>query len=69
MQRFASSILGNERRVFVYTPPGYSTEHEPYGLLLLFDGSAYIQLVPTPTIMDNLLSEGKDSSAGRCLAR
>ena len=59
MQRFASSILGNERRVFVYTPPGYSTEHEPYGLLLLFDGSAYIQLVPTPTIMDNLLSEGK----------
>jgi enterochelin esterase family protein len=59
MHRFASTILGNERRVFVYTPPGYSTEHEPYGLMVLFDGSAYIQFVPTPTIMDNLLSEGK----------
>jgi enterochelin esterase-like enzyme len=57
--RLASSILGNERRVFVYTPPGYTTEHEPYGLLVIFDGLAYIRLVPTPTIMDNLLSEGK----------
>jgi enterochelin esterase-like enzyme len=59
MQRFRSSILNNERRVFVYTPPGYATEHEPYGLMVLFDGSAYIDYVPTPTIIDNLLSAGK----------
>lgn len=59
MQRFRSSILDNERRVFIYTPPGYTTEHEPYGLMVLFDGSAYIDYVPTPTIIDNLLSEGK----------
>jgi enterochelin esterase-like enzyme len=59
MQRFSSSILSNERRVFIYTPPGYSNEHEPYGLMVLFDGSAYINYVPTPTIIDNLLSEGK----------
>lgn len=59
MHRLRSEILTNERRVWVYTPPGYTTDGEPYGLLLLFDGLAYIDLVPTPTILDNLISEGK----------
>src|SRR5579862_4498546 len=59
MYRLRSEILKNERRVWVYTPPGYTTDGEPYGLLLLFDGLAYIDFVPTPTILDNLLSEGK----------
>lgn len=59
MHRLRSAILGNERRVWVYTPPDYTTSGEPYGLLLLFDGLAYIDLVPTPTILDNLLSEGE----------
>src|SRR5581483_2449268 len=59
MHRLRSQILDNERRVWVYTPPGYETGNEPYDLLLLFDGLAYIELVPTPTILDNLISEGK----------
>lgn len=59
MHRLRSHILDNERRVWIYTPPGYATSHEPYHLLLLFDGLAYIDLVPTPTILDNLISEGK----------
>jgi enterochelin esterase-like enzyme len=59
MHRLRSQILENERRVWVYTPPGYATSGESYGLLLLFDGLAYVDLVPTPTILDNLLSEGK----------
>ncbi len=59
MYRLHSNILNNERRVWVYTPPKYATSSEPYGLLLVFDGVAYIDLVPTPTILDNLLSEGK----------
>ncbi len=59
MHRLRSSILDNERRVWIYTPPGYSTAGEPYGLLLIFDGLAYITLIPTPTILDNLLSESK----------
>ncbi|HLG62611.1 MAG TPA: enterochelin esterase [Ktedonosporobacter sp.] len=59
MHRLRSDILDNERRVWVYTPPGYTTEGEPYGLLLVFDGFAYITLIPTPTILDNLISEGK----------
>ena len=59
MHRLRSAILDNERRVWVYTPPNYTTNGESYGLLLVFDGVAYIDLVPTPTILDNLLSEGK----------
>lgn len=58
MHRLRSDILDNERRVWVYTPPGYTTDGEPYGLLILFDGWAYVEMVPTPTILDNLLSEG-----------
>lgn len=57
--RLHSEILNNERRVYIYTPPGYDSEGEPYALLLLFDGPAYIEMVPTPTILDNLISEGK----------
>lgn len=59
MYRLRSNILNNERRVWVYTPPGYTTEGEPYGLLLVFDGFGYITLIPTPIILDNLINEGK----------
>jgi enterochelin esterase-like enzyme len=54
LQRFRSKVLGNDRRVWVYTPPGYRAEGPPCGLLLLFDGWAYTQVIPTPTILDNL---------------
>ena len=59
MHRLRSHILDNERRVWVYTPPGYATSNEPYDLLLLFDGLAYIDLVPTPIILDNLINEDR----------
>ncbi|MFW9799859.1 MAG: alpha/beta hydrolase-fold protein [Candidatus Thorarchaeota archaeon] len=56
LHRFRSEILNNERRVWVYTPPGYSTdENEPYGMVVLFDGLAYVDYVPTPTILDNMI--------------
>jgi len=59
MHRLRSDILNNERWVWVYTPPGYTTSGEPYGLFLVFDGWTYTELIPTPTILDNLISEGK----------
>lgn len=59
LHRFTSKILDNERRVWLYTPPGYTSQGEPYGLLLVFDGVAYTLVVPTPTILDNLLAEGR----------
>jgi enterochelin esterase family protein len=54
-----SKILGNTRRTWVYTPPGYASEnYQSCGLLVLFDGWAYANLIPTFTILDNLLAEG-----------
>jgi enterochelin esterase-like enzyme len=57
-RRLKSAILGNERKAWVYTPPGYGTAGEPYGLIVLFDGFAYTMLVPTPVTLDNLLAKG-----------
>jgi enterochelin esterase-like enzyme len=53
---FTSAILGDEHRLFVYTPAGYDPEAEPYHLLLVFDGYTYIGTVPTPVILDNLIA-------------
>lgn len=58
MERFKSRVLENERRVWIYTPPDYSAEHEPYGLLVIFDGLASTELIPTPVILDNLSAAG-----------
>lgn len=59
MFHLRSTILDNERRVWVYTPPGYTRQGAAYGLLVLLDGLAYIDLVPTPIILENLLAKGK----------
>lgn len=52
-----SVILDNDRTVTVYTPVGYDSDRtEPYPLVVLFDRAAYLRLVPTPTILDNLIA-------------
>jgi enterochelin esterase family protein len=56
--RFESEILGNERRVWVYTPPGYEG-FDGCRLLLVFDGWDYLHINRTPTVLDNLLAAGK----------
>jgi enterochelin esterase family protein len=56
--RIASTLLGNERRLWVYTPPGYRAGANRYPLLVLFDGWEYLHWIPTPTILDNLLAAG-----------
>ena len=57
--RFTSAALGNQREIAAYLPPGYSPRAEPYPVLVLFDEEAYLDLVPTPTILDNLVAEGR----------
>jgi enterochelin esterase family protein len=52
-----STTLGNTRRIFVYLPPGYQSSDPPYSLLVVFDGAAYIGLVPTPVVLDNLIAD------------
>ena len=56
---FASAVLGNTRRISVYVPPGYDPDGAPYPLVLVFDQSSYLTLVPTPTILDNLIHAGE----------
>ena len=58
--RIESKILGQQRRAWVYMPPGVPVTPAP-PLLVLFDGAAYIGAawVPTPTILDNLLADSK----------
>ena len=61
--KFQSTLLKNEREIAVYLPPGYSKTANPYPLLVLFDEQAYLgepnhsALVPTPTILNNLIAE------------
>jgi len=56
-QEFASALLKNTRPIFVYLPQGYSKNAQPYDLLVVFDGETFIDVVPTPTTLDNLISE------------
>lgn len=59
LHHIRSDLLGNERRVWIYTPAGYSSVDDSPGLLVVFDGWAYTHIVPTPTILDNLLAAGR----------
>lgn len=61
--QFKSTLLKNEREIAIYVPPGYSRTAKPYPLLVLFDELAYLgdqnqdALVPTPTILNNLIAD------------
>jgi enterochelin esterase-like enzyme len=57
--RVRSKLLGNERQVFTYTPPGYHAEQR-YPLVVCFDGRAYTSdaYAPLPTVLDNLIGAG-----------
>jgi enterochelin esterase-like enzyme len=58
--RFTSRLLKNKRDIWVYTPSSYQWKEGPYPLLIVFDGQAYIsELIPGPTILDNLIFAGK----------
>ena len=54
-----SAFLENNRRFWIYTPPGYSKENQPYNLLVLFDGWAAVHMYPTITVLDTLLAAGQ----------
>lgn len=60
-QRFSSRVLANEHDLEIYTPPGYAATGNRYALLIAFDLDEYRAgaLVPTPTILDNLIAESR----------
>jgi enterochelin esterase-like enzyme len=49
-----SAVLGNDREVWTYVPAGAPAQ----ALLVLFDAHAFVGDVPTPRIVDNLISDG-----------
>lgn len=58
LQPFKSEILGNERRIWIYTPPDYAASSEQaYPVLLVFDGGASLTAIPTHHLLDNLLAD------------
>lgn len=60
LHSFRSEILGNERRVWVYTPPGYlATRAEAYPVLVAFDGGAALSTMPTQHVLNGLIADGR----------
>jgi enterochelin esterase-like enzyme len=53
---FISTILGNEREVAVYLPPGHP-EGGAYPFVVLFDGRSYLRTAEA-TQLDNLIADG-----------
>lgn len=61
---YDSPSLGKNRRLTIYTPPGYENSSEKYSVLYLLHGAggdeeAWITLGRTAQIMDNLIAQGK----------
>ncbi len=60
---YDSPGLGMDRRITIYTPPGYETVKDKYPVLYLLHGAggdeeAWITLGRTAQIMDNLIAQG-----------
>lgn len=59
---FKSTKLNEDRAISVYTPPAYDGSLSS-NLLIVFDGGTYdgspASLIPTPTILDNLIAAKK----------
>jgi enterochelin esterase family protein len=61
---YSSPGIGSERRITIYTPPGYETSKEKYPVIYLLHGAggdeeAWITLGITAQILDNLIASGK----------
>lgn len=51
--------LQKTRRMWVYTPAGFDAASGCCSLALFLDGWDYINLIPTPVILDNLIAAGR----------
>ncbi|MFC7302954.1 enterochelin esterase [Streptomyces monticola] len=54
-----SEHLGNERRVWVYEPPGGAAQTADLPVLVLFDGEAWQPALGLATLLDNLIADGR----------
>jgi enterochelin esterase family protein len=58
-KQIASKPLASTRKILVYTPPGFSSQHEPYPSIYLTDGEDPDGLVFAASTFENLFAEGK----------
>jgi len=58
-KRFSSGILGNEREVRVYLPPGYREGSVNLPLVLVHDGLEYLSLAHMNNTLDYLIDRGE----------
>jgi len=61
---YRSDVLDMDRRLYVYTPPGYESGKEKYPVFYLLHGAggdedAWTNMGCTPQIMDNLIAQGR----------
>jgi len=61
---YDAKTLGFDRKISIYTPPGYETSTAEYPVLYLLHGAggdeeAWLSLGRTAQIMDNLIAQGK----------
>lgn len=51
-----SRILGNSRDITLYRPPGFDPARKDTVLLFMFDAEQYLEKVPLPRILDNMIA-------------
>lgn len=56
---FYSVNLGNSRTIRIYTPPGYASSADSFGVLLVHDGLEYVTLAQTNNVIDYLISQNR----------
>ena len=54
---FYSVNLGNTRTISVYTPPGYGSPIDSFGVMVFHDGQEYISLGSARNVLDYLIHE------------
>lgn len=58
-EKIKSEILGEERNIKIYMPPGYSADGKPCALLIYLDGEVVPFMVPLGIVLDNLIAKEK----------
>lgn len=58
VEHLRSQVLGEERRLNVFLPPGYAGSAERYGVLYLLDGSAHEDYFHITSLVDFLATYG-----------
>lgn len=53
-----SRLLGNRRDITIYRPAGFDPAREDTILLFVFDADQYLERVPVPRILDNVIAAG-----------